>query len=276
VRKQDVTVCTTYYKKPRGLPTALVRTCSTFKIKLHEFGTGRKFVSFLETKLIPLRDFVSGVKTKYVLFLDGNDTFLVSPLEEIMATYEKLTRGKIPLIISSELKPWPYTYLVEYFNKRWKASGSKSPFRYVDPGLVLGETDTVFRVLDQIVDSVPYYREQLENRTYRDIRTGRVIPKTPEYIITDDVGLWCLNMKDGRIDTVIDYGCEIMAPLMNCAGDTYWPDHGKLYLKLTKTCPHIVHCNGGRSFDRKRLPWLYKAITGFRGKIRKLRRPGQK
>jgi hypothetical protein len=47
---------------------------------------------------------------------------------------------------------------------------------------------------------------------------------------------------------------------------------GKLELLSTKTKPHVVHCNGHRSFDRKRLHILYREITGDHSHIAKLRR----
>ncbi len=258
IEDKAVTVCTTYFKEA-GMPsTALWRTCRKYRIKLHAFGTESRFESFLRTKMIPLRDFVARVKTKFVMFLDGNDTFLVAPLCDILRSYEELTAGRTPLLIGSESENWPYPFLKLALDERAKKAGAKSKFRYLDPGLVLGERRTVLKAFDTIIESVEQYRKEL--------------PEVKTQTIEDDVGLWALNICAGRVDPVIDYGCQIIAALKNCAPESYGVRDGRLLLHVTKTAPHIIHCNGHRSFDRKRLHILYREATGDKKIIAKLRR----
>lgn len=241
----DVTVCTTFYDD--GKEPVLVASCRKWDIPLRKFGTANRFEGFLKTKVIPLRDFVAKVKTQYVMFLDGNDTFFVSPLEKVMQTYQELVGDHHKYLIGSEFGNWPYDQYHDDLVRKAKATGTKSPFHFTDPGLLVGETEAVHKALVQIVDSVPGYAKRM--------------PDVPRKIMEDDVGLWVLNMIDEKVDPWIDYDCRMIIPLKGLEWNDYSFHKGRLHCHLTNTWPHIIHCNGHRSLDRKTFRRAYRALV---------------
>ncbi len=247
-----ITVCTTYYKKAGAPATALVRSCKRFGIRLQEFGTGNKHETFLKTKLIPLEAFVGSVKTSHVMFVDGNDTFFVSGLSEIAATYERLAEGRV--LIGSELQAWPYKQKAAELKQRARAKGAPGRYMFIDNGLIMGPTSAVASMLQTLIASVEHYREQYSPRP------GRL--GYPRRLIEDDVGLMVLNLCDGKVDPVIDYGCQMICALKRLEEEKYRATLGGLHCLETGSHPHIVHCNGNRRVDRNRLGVIYKAITG--------------
>ncbi len=245
--KLDITVCTTFYDD--GTVPSLVTSCRKWVIPLTTFGTERKFEGFLKTKMIPLRDFLRTVKTKYVMFLDGNDTFFVVSLDAVMRTYFDMVGSKHKYVIGSEHTCWPYRTLAsEMLTDRARATGTSSPFCFLDLGLVIGETEALVDAFNRVVASAEPY--------------AKLMPEVPRYILEDDVGLWMLNILEKKVDPLIDYDCRIMIALRKMDwGDFSFRD-GRLYSKLTDSWPHIIHCNGRRSIDRKTFRHVHEGIFG--------------
>jgi len=241
----DISVCTTYYDPESTSTGSIHTTAKAHGIDVTNFGGASGFDGFLKTKLIPLRKFLDTVTTSMVMFLDGNDVLITSPIDEIVDTWERISGGKV--LVGSELVVWPYPELEQ--RQIALAGDSPSPYKFVDTGLIIGKTEDVKRVLDVVIDSVPGYRSKMVD--------------TPTNILEDDVGLFVLNMVDGNIDVAIDYGCKVIAPIRNTNPSDYTIKDGKLHLGLTGSTPHIVHCNGHRHKDRARMQIVSKTLLGY-------------
>ncbi len=241
-----LTVCTTYFKKPDAAPTALVRSCQRLGIRLKEFGTQNAHDTFLRTKLIPLHAFLAQVKTTHVMFIDGNDTFVLNDLDAISETYESLARGRV--LIGSEVQAWPYKSKAALLEHLAHLKGSTSRYRFIDTGLIMGPTALVQQMLAVLIDSLEHYRKQY--------------PAYSRRVLEDDVGLMVLNLCDGKVHPVIDYGCRMICALRNLEDSNWQASRGDLHCLETDSHPHIIHCNGHRRVDKLRFAEVYKATTG--------------
>jgi hypothetical protein len=238
-------VCTTFFDPKNNKGSVLVQSCKRFGVEVHNFGAQTRFDSFLETKLKPMRDHLSGVSADMALFLDGNDTIMVSEPERILASWEKV--GGV--VVGSELQTWPHLHLKPAMDEIAAKSGSKSPYKYIDTGFIMGKRKEVIGLLDTVIDSVAHYKEKMPYLNRRRLE--------------DDVGLFVLNLVDGKIDINLDYKCKFIAALRNIpAEDAYQVREGCLRLNLTGSYPHVVHCNGHRRSDRRRLLRLSKVLLG--------------
>ncbi len=241
-----LTVCTTYFKKPDAAPTALVRSCQRLGIRLEEFGTQNAHDTFLRTKLIPLHAFLGQVQTTHVMFIDGNDTFVLNDLDAISQTYEGLARGRV--LIGSELQAWPYKSKAAQLEHLAHLKGTTSRYRFIDTGLIMGPTALVRQMLAVLIDSVEQYRKQY--------------PAYSRRVLEDDVGLMVLNLCDGKVHPVIDYECRMICALRNLEDNKFLAIAGDLHCFETDSHPHIIHCNGHRRVDRLRLEKVYRCVTG--------------
>uniref|UniRef100_A0A6H1ZG62 PLOD1-3-like GT domain-containing protein n=1 Tax=viral metagenome TaxID=1070528 RepID=A0A6H1ZG62_9ZZZZ len=241
-------VCTTFYD-PSGQNAATICTSAArHGIAVANFGAKSRFDGFLRTKLIPLRNHLAGVANDIVLFLDGNDTIIEADEKEILAAWGRF--GGV--VVGSELVNWPYAHLKGKMDALAAKAGSKSPYHYLDTGLIMGRRQEVIGVLDAVIASVPQY--------------AAAMPATKKEILEDDVGLFALNITDGRIGVTIDYGCALIAALRNVNDrKAYSFVGGRLFLRATKTKPCVVHCNGHRKVDRLRLIRLSEKLIGKPG-----------
>lgn len=252
----DLTVCTTHYVSPR-LPTpVLVRSCERWGVDLKVFGGAHRFDTFYRTKILGMRQFLLSCTSRYVLFLDASDTFFTKPLEELFAAYQKITNQRV--VIGSELVCWPHRSLRRLLRRQAEASGSKSPFCFLDTGLILGPTKVVRKTLARLSRALPAWRRELS-------------ATTSNAIIEDDVGMWSLGIRDGIIQPIIDYDCKLIVAMRQLKLEDYEISRGHLKVVATGTEPAIVHCNGQRTRDRKTLRRVYKIITGERPKAEKVR-----
>lgn len=238
-----ITVCTTYAKKKQASP--FVASCKKFGIPVQEFGTERMFTTFLETKIRPLLAFARRVKTPLLMFVDGSDAFMVSPLDELLKTYDSMVGSMQSLIIGAERVVWPYPELTQALN----ATG-------LDTGLVIGRPKRIVEVLETVMEQLPFAKSDFPDRK--------------RAIWEDDVGLWSIAIARGQIACMVDRRCQLIAALRNANPDNYTIRNGRLTMKDTGTKPHIIHCNGHRSRDRRRLYELYKTLMGEKCPSRKV------
>jgi len=240
-------VCTTYHDPGKRNHGSIHVSGANHGYSIANFGYNSGFDGFLRTKLIPLRDHLVTITAKYSMFLDGNDIVLTSPPEDILATWEEMSGGKV--VIGSELAVWPYKDLRGFLEERaFKKTQGLSPYISIDTGLILGKTKDIISILDTVIDSVPKYT--LER------------PKSPVRIIEDDVGLFALNLNDGAIDVTIDYMCDIIVPIKSTMDHWFEIVDSKFHLLKTNRTPHIVHFNGHRRIDRSRMKVLSAPLMG--------------
>ena len=254
----ECTVCTTYFKKPGAPESTLVRSCRRQEIHLEEFGTENKHETFLKTKLLPLAEFLKGVTTPHVMFVDGNDTLILSSLDAMFRTYEKIAAGRV--VIGSELCVWPYKQKRGILERRAREHGARSRYMFIDTGLIMGPTLGVRETLQILIESVEKYRAECRGYSRR--------------VIEDDVGLMVLNICDGTVDPIIDYGCQMICALRNLEDSHYVARPGDLHCLETHSHPHIVHCNGHRYKDRRRLSRVFSILGSETWSAQKLPKEG--
>jgi hypothetical protein len=178
-----------------------------------------------------------------VAFLDGNDTIAQAGADGLLSSWESLGSG---VVIGPELVCWPHK-----FHERPMVDRSPSEvFHFMDTGLIMGRRESVLLVLDAVIASVPYYREKH--------------PTLPQRILEDDVGLFMLNYVDGNINVTIDYKCSMIAPLRNVPDDWYEIHDRTLHMTKTGTTPGVVHCNGHRNIDARRMKRITEELLGYR------------
>lgn len=228
----EITVCTTYSKKKQASP--LMESAKMVGMPVEVFGLDRQFTTFLETKIIPLLTFVRDVQTELVMFIDGSDAFVRSPLKDIVKTYRAMADGEV--VVGAERVIWPYPELA------WAVEDG------LDTGLVIGPKDAVAKALQEAADSVE--------------RSMDMFPGRQRAIYEDDVGLWSVAIANGRIKPVVDRKYRLIAALRNTEDSDYIMRKGRLTMRETGNTPHIIHCNGHRSRDRSRLYRLYKELLG--------------
>jgi len=237
----DMAVCTTYYDPDERRVGPLDFSAARFGIGVTNFGAHQKFEGFLRTKLVPLREFAKDRTEDMLLFLDGNDTILTNPLKKLVESWDGFG-GKV--VIGGELKCWPYPFHEEPM----RAKAPQDSFCFMDTGLIFGKRKDVIDILDTVIGSVEGYRLKY--------------PGYPARIIEDDVGLFMLNYVDGKIDIAIDYKCEIIVPMKEVTADWFEIEDGHLRLLKTGTTPHVVHCNGHRCIDKKRMRDISRRLLG--------------
>jgi len=246
----DISVCTTYYD-PRSRRCGMTEySGKRHGIRMDNFGWGSKFDGFLRTKLVPMREYLRRQKTEFCLFLDGNDLIITSPLEDIFKTWDSMGGG---VVVGSEIQIWPYVEMKQFLIDRATAQFPDTPdpaYRSIDTGFIMGKRKDVLDILDVVIDSEPKYQEEM--------------PDTPIEIIEDDVGLFALNLRDGKIDFKIDYRCDLIVPMKSTLDKWYIIKEGKLHLSKTGSVPHIVHCNGGKSKSRFTARKLTTKLLGVR------------
>jgi len=244
-----IDICTTYYDPQHRNANALNASLSRFGSSAKNLGAEMVFDGFLRTKLVPFRAFVADSSSEVVAFIDGNDTISQGGNKGLLSSWKALGSG---VVIGSELVCWPHKFHEQPMIDR----SPNETFHFMDTGLIMGRREAVLAVLDTVIASVPHYREKY--------------PMLPQRILEDDVGLFMLNYVDGNISVTIDHKCSMIAPLRNVPDDWYEISNHQLHMTKTGTTPNIVHCNGHRNVDARRMKRITEALLGYRKtKIRK-------
>ena len=245
----ELSICTTYYDPYHRRASALDMSLARFGVSATNLGANMAFDGFLRTKLVPLRKFVAGSDSGVVAFLDGNDTIAQVGTRGLLNSWEALGSG---VVIGPELLCWPH----DFHERPMVDLSPNEAFHFMDTGLIMGRREAVLAVLDTVIASVSYYRKKY--------------PDVPQQILEDDVGLFMLNYVDGNISVTIDHKCSMIVPLRNVPDDWYEIHDRKLCVTKTGTTPSIVHFNGHRNIDARRMKIITEVLLGYRKtKIRK-------
>jgi hypothetical protein len=215
----EIRVCTVASYGALPLPPGLhdlTQSCANHSIHLSVFGIGEPFVDFMETKIRRLRHALTNLKVSpsHILFVDGNDTLVMTSLEEI---HNKFLELASEIVISTEDNCWPDLSLAAQYPQ------VRTKNRYLNSGGIYGTFDAFVRALE-IAES---------------------------YGVPDDQWCWTKAWLDGRVSLTPDYHCTIFQSLRRseCDMDYNGP---RIRNISTGTEPSIFHGNGGADMSRVR------------------------
>lgn len=248
-------IFTTFYHE---FPSPIVESGRRLGWSVDTFNTHARFVSFYETKVLGQISYLRSAGSELVMFVDGSDAFVVCGPQEVEDLYKRSFAGRV--VVGTDRRPWPYEWMVPTFARYSRTS---SPFRYPEPGIILGPANSILGFLEAISSALPHWTEQLEGTPWHGESA------TPKRIILDDMGLWSLAIRDGLIDPVLDTECALsMATKSLRSWRVCWED-GRAIHPGTKTRPAIIHCNGSAAAQNKKLSMFYEAAFGECGRFKK-------
>lgn len=178
-------------------------------------------------KLQQLHKYLSRDTSGVVLFVDGHDTIVNASQYDIMCGFEKFGH---PFVMSAETFCAPYGDLhrpiYEAANAQISTSQRTGPlvYPYLNCGVFMGFGKELYELLDKLA-------------VHR-------IPKRH-----NDQGLLSERyLRNPGGDILLDTNAELFQSLYNAVDHVEIVD-GRIYNKVTKTTPLILHGNGGVNFD---------------------------
>src|SRR5262249_45344742 len=133
-----VLVCTVATEAGPGL-ASLRESCARFGIELSVFGMGRPWKGFGWRQRTLYWNLVRRCwRYTHVLFVDGYDTVLASPLDEVLHRYEAL---RTPLLFGAEIVSHPVPA------EAYPAATAAHRYRYLNAGAFIGDLRHVVRVM---------------------------------------------------------------------------------------------------------------------------------
>ncbi len=223
----NITVCTACYYETREPIWPLGKSCAMYGVNLHTFGLGQKAGTAYEIKVLGLLEFLRGVRTKHVLYLDGADVLWAGGIREIARKYSRaLNPGTDQILLGTEIRCWPHGSLKATFIERAERAGRLTRFIYPAPGMIMGETKAIITALEALKET----RKKSLRCRYHD----------------DDMGLWSLAIADGSVNPSLDYRCDVTIPFMATSRKMYELRGKRIHCLSTGTMPPILHYNGLR------------------------------
>jgi len=175
------------------------------------------------------------IKEKYICFVDAWDVVFADTLESIMEKYKSFNS---PIVIGAEKNCFPGNFKKEYDRLLHTSS-----YKYLNSGVIIGETDAILEVLEAM-DSPNLPRD------YHNSQTGTNFHFNDQAMYMDIFLRQPVKMK-------LDYDCLIAQNMQDVTEDEigFWggcsvnPEKADMYAfiknKETKTNPSIIHWNGG-------------------------------
>ena len=210
-----LTVGTDYNDGLKRLETSLRRFGYPYKILglgetwyggddiLHNPGAGQK-VNILRTEL---ESIISKEENPIVLFLDGYDTIVLQPANQLLKVYED---SKQNIIFGAEKVCWPDRNLAkEYPN-------IDSPWKYLNSGQFIGHAQDLLKLMNDGIDDAD-----------------------------DDQLYYTKKFLEGKHGIALDHECRIFQCLQGSEGDVYL-DHSyaQLHNNVHNSMPFVAHGNG--------------------------------
>lgn len=200
-------------------------SADNFEIPIQVYGR-KEFFSFFDSKINKLGVAINNMKNKFthVLYTDFADSFFLTGLDEIIKKYEAL--GEPKLMVSGERTIYPYPEFAELF------PDDGNPYRFMNPGNFIAEIPAILEALNYCKR---YYNLQ-----------------------SNDQGHWMQAFAEYKFPLAIDSEAQIFQTMADCHfEDEFEVDegNGRLYNKVTKTFPCIVHFNGpkGHGTENERI-----------------------
>lgn len=174
------------------------------------------------------------ITEKYIIFIDAFDVVFADTIEGIM---DKFMSFGCPVVIGAERNCFP-----DNFRKEYDRLQSTSSFKYLNSGVIVGETEAILTILEAMdAQNLPrdyhdpnkgYNHHFNDQAYYMDIYLRQPVEMKLDYQC-----LIAQNMQDVTMDDIILYGG------IYPNADT--KDIFNILNKETNTTPSIIHWNGG-------------------------------
>ncbi len=171
---------------------------------LNHPGAGQK-VNILRTRL---KQIVHEEKINpIILFLDGYDTIVLKPANEVLATYNQMNQK---IIFGAEKTCWPDWKLAKQYPE------APTDWKYLNSGQFIGRAKDLLDLIEDGIDDAE-----------------------------DDQYYYSVKFLEGKHGISLDYNCKIFQCLSDSSDDVE-ADHSQsvLHNKITKTQPSVAHGNG--------------------------------
>lgn len=173
------------------------------------------------------------INAKYIIFVDAFDVVFVDSPETII---EKFKPFGTKIVIGAEKNCFPGN-----FKKEYDKLPHTSSFKYLNSGVIVGETEAILEVLEAMdAPNLPV--------DYHDGRTGR------NFHFNDQAYYMDLFLRQ-PVPMALDYNCEIAQNMQDVtepdimyslvSGEDRTKGIPKIKNLETGTFPSIIHWNGG-------------------------------
>ena len=206
-------------------------TADRFGYKLRPYGIGETYKGWHDIKILKLREEALSCPTSHILYTDARDAWFLAGPEEIAKNYNDL--GCPPLMLSAQCDIFG-TYAKWYEGLPWDMS---KEFRYIGTPGQLCEAKALAEALGWM--QANYHLGE---------------PDDPQGLPDDDPSFWLEFMRAFPDMLQLDHECSIF---MNAGSELdndrkMWTDclefqGNRVYNKITRTYPCVLHFNGGYS-----------------------------
>lgn len=218
----SVHLCTPLFFKDTSGARRLYESAKTVGMSVNQFGLGREWRGFVESKMGGLLDHIKGgVEEEYTLCVDATDTILVSGEKEIVSGFKKAARG-FGVLVGGDKFCFPDMGLKAKLDSLCDVV-TPTAFRYPCAGVVMGRTKELSEAL----------------RLVLAIRKG-LSRKSPGY--DDDQGLWQIAIANNLLRVTIDYRCELSVSMRGCKIGHFGRDGNRLIVNGNR--PTVLHFCG--------------------------------
>lgn len=205
-------------------------TCRKFDLELYTYGKKQTF-NFYGSKIVSMGVQLNNVKKDYThaLYTDCGDSMFLTGLEEIITKYQQM--GSPPLVVSGEKTCFPFGDMASKFPE------SPSPWKYMNPGMYIGEIPTLLDVMSKCAS---FYQLQ-----------------------TNDQGHWYEAWNKYELPITVDENCQLFQTMSESNWDEEFAlEEGRLVNKITGTRPCVVHFNGGKDeITVERMNKVFEYVT---------------
>lgn len=190
-----------------------------------ELGKGQGEYTGLSDKPRILHKAISDglIKEKIIVFVDAWDVVFAKPVEWAVDDFKAFPAS---IIIGAEKNCFP-----SCFKKEYDRLNSKSSYKYLNSGVIIGETEAIYEVLEAMdAPNLPV--------DYHDGRTGR------NFHFNDQAYYMDLFLRQ-PVPMKLDYNCLIAQNMQDVQEDEIEFSELGIRNKETGSIPSIIHWNGG-------------------------------
>jgi len=170
---------------------------------LNNPGAGQK-VNILRKRL---KEIIEGGSNPVILFLDGYDTLVLKPANEVLEKYKQIGDK---IIFGAEKTCWPDKKLASRY------PDSPTDWKYLNSGQFIGKAKDLLNLIEDGIDDAD-----------------------------DDQYYYSVKFLEGEHGITLDYNCKLFQCLADSQDDVEAEHaYSALYNKVTKTHPVVAHGNG--------------------------------
>ena len=183
------------------------------------------------------------ITEKYIVFIDAFDVVFSDTLESVMDKFQSFNS---PVVVGAERNCFPSNFKKEYDRLQHTSS-----FRYLNSGVIVGETEAILTVLEAMDaanlprdyhDNIKGYNHHFNDQAYY----MDLFLRQPVKMKLDYECLIAQNMQDVTQEELVFFG----------GGSLGGSFVSKIKNKETNTCPSIIHWNGSSKTQGTMIPIL--------------------